>query len=693
MRDLLLEIGTEEIPASFLGPAAQALQENFANFFKEHRIRFGNVKTFYTPRRLALLVKGVAEKQFEEILEIQGPPKKFAFDEKGTPTKVALGFANSNKVKVKDLYIEQTEKGEYVFCKKKSEQKTIAHLLKDNLTNLISTLQFPKAMRWEDSKTRFARPIRWITLLYGTKPIAIKFLNLTSSAFTYGHRNAKIKRIKITDPKKYEKILKSVNVILNPEERKKIIRNQLNILAKRAKAKVVLDEELLDEATNICEMPNPILCKFKPEFLTLPSVVLITALKTHTRSFAVKLIISKTRAERILPYFIAITNTPSCDKKKVAYWYEEAVEARLEDAQFYFDEDLKIGLERRVDQENKVVWIENLGSLYDKTSRLEKLSYVIAQNIPHVNNNLLLRAAYLSKADLLTNMVREKEYTSLQGIIGGIYAKAIGDNELVAQIIAEHYLPKSADDKLPETTEGAILSIADKIDNIIGAFVVNAIPTGSLDPFGLRRQAVAVHSICLDKKLFINLEPIIELNHSYFDKPESESILVKIKVFFKERLNALLLDRGFRYDVANAVLAAKEINPWNTFLRAQALSEFRKQSQFEPLIIGQKRVSNILKGITESYSVNQELLKELPEKSLYEQSKATEFPLKDLIREMNYGAALELLLSLRTAIDTLFDKVLVMTDDQQLKNNRLALLQYVKSLFLNVADLSEIVIQ
>jgi glycyl-tRNA synthetase beta chain len=516
---------------------------------------------------------------------------------------------------------------------------------------------------------------------------------LTTSAYTIGHRNSKVKKLKITDVKKYEKMLKGVDVIINPEQRKKVIKKQLDILSIKVKGKVVEDDELLKEATNICEMPNPILCKFKPEFLNLPSIVLITGLKTHTRSFAVKPQISTTSSDRLLPYFIAISNTPTCDKKEVAYWYEEAVEARLEDAKFYFDEDVKIGFEKRVEEEKKVVWIENLGSLFDKTSRLEKLSFVIAQRISGVNSSFLLRAAYLSKADLLTNMVREKEYTSLQGVMGGIYAQVSGEDELVSKIISEHYLPKSGDDNLPKTKEGAILSMADKIDNIVGAFVISAIPSGSLDPFGLRRQANAVHTICLNKIFFLNLEPIIENSCGYFGKSEDISLVKKISGFFKERLNALLLDKGIKYDVANAVLAAEGINSLDAYNRAIALSEFRKQEQFESLVIGQKRVNNILKCIQDSFIVQTDLLKEPAELQLYSKTHSIENQLNDYVRVYNYKDALDLLLSLRPEIDSFFDKVLVMTEDLTLRNNRLGLLQYIKSLFRKVADLSEIVIQ
>ncbi len=690
MKDLLLEIGTEEIPASFLAPASASFKENLSKFFQENRISFSDAKTFYTPRRIALLVKKVSEKQSEQVLEVQGPPRKQAFDEQGKPTKVAEGFASAHMKKITELYTKQTAKGEYIFIKKSAEIKTIDQLLKDNLVKIISSIPFSKTMRWQDDKFRFARPIRWITLVYGTKPIKTTVAGLESSQYSQAHRMKKIpnSRFQMLNASQYEKTLKKFDVIVSAEQRKKYIEKQITILAKKVRGLVVEDSELLEEATNICEMPNPILCEFKPEFLNLPSAVLITALKTHTRSFAVKDVITN----QLLPYFIAITNTPSCDVKQVRYWYEQAVESRLDDAKFYYEEDLKFGFENRVEEEKKVVWIEGLGTLFDKTARLEKLVFILSQRIPSINKDALIKSAFLSKADLLTNMVREKEYTSLQGIMGGIYAKASGENDLVAQILSEQYLPKTIGDKIPYSKEGSVLSIADKIDNIVGAFVINQIPSGSFDPLGLRRQAFAIMNVCLDKQFMLDLNEIIEFAFEYFNTPENRNLINKIKTFFRERLNAVLLERGARYDIANAVLAVNSINPYDISNRANALIQFRLKPDFIPLVIGQKRVNNILKGISEIYSVKEELLQQEQEKILYSQTKSLEPQIIEAVNKGEYTKGLELLLSLRPAIDSLFDKVLVMTDDMILKNNRLGLLQYIKSLFTKIADLSEIVV-
>ncbi|MCS7258554.1 MAG: glycine--tRNA ligase subunit beta, partial [candidate division WOR-3 bacterium] len=490
---------------------------------------------------------------------------------------------------------------------------------------------------------------------------------------------------------RYPKILKKAGVLVSPSERRDVILKRLKELSLEVNSKVVEDHELLDEATNTCESPYPVICEFDAKYLEIPEVVLTTTLKKHLRAFALK----SHDCKRLQPYFIVITDTPTCDTKTVKHWYEEAAKARLDDAKFYFEEDLKYSLEKRVEDEKEVIWIEGLGSLFDKTKRLEKLALVIGQTISGVNIKALLRAAYLSKADLLTNMVREKEYTSLQGIIGGVYARLSNEDELVARIIAEQYLPQSTSDSLPQTIEGAILSIADKVDNIVGVFIINEVPSGSVDKFGIRRQANAIFMICLEKKLFIDFKPIVTLNLSYFNLKNNHTDLLEEQIvsFLKDRLRNVFLEQKINYDVVNAILALPEVNPYDLYLRGQALTKFRASSEdFEKLIIGQKRVTNILKTCNTMYHVNPDLFREPEEIQLYNKAQTIKNELDFLVNKRAYLDALELLLKLRVDIDNFFDKVLVMTDDATIRNNRLALLQYIRSLFQKVADLSEIVI-
>ncbi|MEO0072567.1 MAG: glycine--tRNA ligase subunit beta [candidate division WOR-3 bacterium] len=687
---LLVELGTEELPASFLNTTAQQLQRNLLDFFSKNRISYGESVYYYTPRRLSVIIKDVAFRQAIQVVEIQGPPRKFAFDEQGKPTQVAYGFVRSHNASIKDLYSKNTEKGEYLFLKKTVPSKSIIELLRENFKDILLSIECPKVMKWlTDSNLIFARPIRWLTLVYGSRLIPVKLDNIQSIRYSYGHRNYKSKKVLITKADRYPQLLKRAGVIVSPQERQRLIVKRLNELALKINGKVVDDQELLEEATNTCEFPNLVVCKFDHKYLSLPEVVLTTTLKKHLRAFAVKSADDKS----LLPYFIVVTNNPSCNSKIVRHWYEEAAKARLDDAKFYFEEDLKIELEKLVENEKDVIWIEGLGSLFDKTKRLEKLVLVIGQSISGVNLKALLRAAYLSKADLLTNMVREKEYTSLQGMMGGVYSLRGGEDELVSQIIAEHYLPQFSTDTVPRTVEGAILSIADKIDNIVGVFMINEIPSGSADKFGIRRQANAIFTICVDKKLFIDFEPVIELNISYFNLYEKPQELVdKIISFLKDRLKSLFVEKKIGYDIINAVLTLPGLNPYDFYLRCQALSQLRASKDFERLIIEQKRVNNILKDCTSIYIVNQGLFKEPEEIKLYNAAQKIKDELDFLVNKREYVRALELLLTLRDYIDDFFDKVLVMTDDTVIRENRLALLQDIRSLFQKVADLSEIVI-
>ena len=688
-RNLLIEIGTEEIPASFLAPAAQIFREKLGGFLTKNRITFGKTKTFYTPRRLAVFMQNTAERQRKEIIEVAGPPWKAAFAPNGNPTKSAVGFAQSQGKTYKDLYPKKTERGEYAYLKKETTQEKTQTILANGLSEIIRAIPFPKTMRWAENKIRFSRPIRWLCAIYGTTPIVFNLDGIVSSFQTFGHRNFLKKAIKLKIITDYEKVLLRNGVFVDPVKRRGEIEKRTAQLAKKVHGLMVKDEELLAEVVNIVEFPFPILCGFKPEFLKLPSVVLRTALKAHQRCFSIQ-----DKKGNVLPFFITVTNNPKCKQKEVKTWYEKAIESRLKDAQFFLQEDLKRGISSLVEAEKKVTWIEGLGSLYEKTQRLIALAKFISQNVPKVETTMLLRAAELAKADLLTNMIREKEFTSLQGTMGGVYAEISGELPLVAKAIREHYSPKSVSDSLPESIEGSILSIADKMDNIVASFIAGAIPSGSEDPFGLRRQASAILAIIIDKTFAIDLASLLSYNLSLYQRTADDSALsIKLNQFFQERLGSLFLDRKIRYDVTNAVLEVAWANPVDAEQRARALAQFRTGVDFEDLVIGQKRVANILKEQSIPEQVQEQLLIEKEEKVLYDKARELEPPLTSAIGQRDYSRALFLLLSLRQNIDDLFDQVLIMSEDQNLRKNRLALLAYLKSLFLKVADLSKIVLE
>lgn len=685
-RDLLIEIGTEEIPASYLAPASSEFKSKIEKFLQDSRIDFKESKIFYTPRRIAILIFDVLSKQPDEIKEIQGPPRDIGYDKNGKPTKTGYGFARSHKKSIKDVYIKSTPKGEYLFLKKRLRGENTTLLLKKTLPKLILSLSFPKSMRWTETKLRFARPIRWIVVLFGNTPVKIQINKISTSPYTFGHRFLSKKPLKIKEPREYESLLQKHYCIADPERRREMVDDGLINVANSIRARVVEDPELLEEVTNTVEYPLPILCQFEERFLQLPEEVLITALKYHQRCFALK-----DREDRLIPYFIAITNAPKGDKSEIRKWYERFLKSRLADAEFYYKKDIEKGLEKRVEEEKRVIWIEGLGTLYDKTQRLVELSSFLSSEISGVDEKALKRAAYLSKADLLTNMIREKEFTSLQGIMGGIYARVLGEPDKIGEIIYEHYLPKSSQDQLPKTLEGSILSMVDKLDNITASFLKGEIPTGSEDPFGLRRQATAIIYIILERNLFLSLDRLVEKSLELYNKKDNR-VKKNLREFFEDRVYQYLIEKGIRYDIANGVKLWFD-NPLDAKLRADALMDFRKDEEFERLVIGQKRVANILKGIRVKGGIDPSLFKAKEERALYEKAKEIERLLKKKVKERNYKASLETLLSLRGEIDALFDEVLVMTEEEDLRNNRLALLSYIKSLFLEVCDLSEIVLE
>jgi glycyl-tRNA synthetase beta chain len=704
MQNFLLEIGTEEIPASFLPPAAEALERDVTGWFKDNRVTFGASRVAYTPRRLAVMVADVAEQQEAKTVELK---------------------------EVGDLVVKTTPKGEYVFVTKTIPAQPVIPLLAVALPAIIAKLPFPKNMRWAAGNFRFARPIRWLVALLGSEVIPFSVEDVASGNATCGPRlmpgagtKAQGPDIVIPAAGDYEAVLERAGILVDPKKRREAIANALqNLLA--GKGELIPDEELLDETAGIVETPKAMLCDFLADYLSLPPIVIVTALKKHQRCFAVR-----SQSGALLPRFVAVTNTPGCDEQQVRGWYEKAAESRLKDARFFIEEDRKIGLDGFLHLEEQVTWIEGLGTLKDKTARLVKLCEELAASVnaggaketpsvtpqayptfvttssgpTRVDVEALRRAARLCKADLLSNVVREKEYTSLQGVMGGIYARMLGESETTSQAISDHYAPRSIGDPLPATVAGKLLSIADKLDNLCAAFVTDSIPTGSADPFALRRQTAGALLIVLELGSRFDLRALLgrtlELlgDNPPISLPEIRGLslaklLDQLCAFVRERLSLLLAEQGVKYDVANAVLEVAWQDPADARKRCQALAQFRSTEEFEKLIIGQKRVVNILKGIDARLAVNEKMLQDKAEEALFDAARALDPKLAEAIRGQDYARAFELLLSLRAVTDTFFDDVMVMCDDLDLSANRLALLAYVKSLFRRVADLSQIVVE
>lgn len=697
MSDFLLEIGVEELPASFLKPAAEALEQLLRRWFGEQRIACGPSDLFYTPRRLAVRFAGVAEQQESVTVEIQGPPKRAAFDAEGHPTQTALGFARAHQQDVATLFTKKTARGEYVFLHKTLPSLPTGQLLAPALPALIAQIPFPKNMRWGEKGFRFARPIRWIVALLGTETLHFAIEDVVSGNITFGHRQVSREEIVLGSPAEYEAVLRQGRVLVDPKERRQAVLDTTRAVLAGSGGEVVPDEELLEETTGIVELPWAVRCRFSSEHLSLPEIVVVTALKRHQRCFAVRSDGAEGGSESdavLLPLFVAVTDNPDCDVDAVRMWYEKAAESRLRDARFFVEEDRRIGLEGFLVQEEKVVWLEGLGTLRDKTERLIELGRLLYP-ATGAQPELLQRAALLSKADLLSNMVREKEYTSLQGIIGGEYARLSGEPEEVARAIAEHYLPRNPGDPLPSTEEGRVLSIADKLDNICAGFVTGAAPTGSEDPFALRRQATGLLSIVFASSWReFPLRQAIEHNLALL-KASDTQLPLRIAEFFRERMHLLLVNQGISYDIANAVIAVAWENPATVISRVCALREFRAQEGFDSLVLGQKRVSNILRGLTVSGEVLPGLFRETAEQELYRAAQNLEVELSAVLQQgADTGAfrrALELLLGMRQVIDRFFDDVLVMCEEPHIAANRQNLLALVKAQFLRVADLSQIV--
>jgi glycyl-tRNA synthetase beta chain len=688
MKQLLLEIGTEEIPASFLGPALADLERRVRSALSDSDVPAGPAEIFSTPRRLAVRLSDVANGKPAQVVELQGPPRKAAFDPQGNPTKTAVGFSAAHGKTPADLYVKPTPRGEYVFIKKQADAVPTTKVLREAMPGVIAALPFPKNMRWDETGIRFARPIRWLVCLFGDEVVEFEFGTLKSGAESKGLRNSMPPSFPVPSPAEYESILRTHGVIVPRDARRTAIAQELNRLAASAGGRPIEDEDLLEETTDITESPELLLCSFNPDYLDLPAEILTTALKKHQRCFSIR----RADSDDLLPRFVAVANTPGCDAKAVSGWYEKAAESRLRDARFFVEADLKHGLETLVEEEKQVTWIEGMGSYFDKTKRLQDLCDYLASQVPETNSASLKRAARLCKADLLTNMVREKEFTSLQGRIGGIYANRLGEPSAVADAVSEHYLPRFVGDKLPVTRNGALLSIADKLDNIVATFLTGEIPTGSEDPFALRRQATGLLTIVLKQNLPVDIGTLVAAAIRLFPAPKDE-YATQIPGLLRERLNALLADEGIRYDIAAAVMETSWQQPAQAMIRATALSAFRDQPEFLKLVVGQKRVANILKGLSVEGLPAEALLAEPTEKLLWQESRKVEPDLDRALATHDYRQAFQLLLGLRPTIDRFFDDVLVMAKEEDLRANRLRLLAYVRSLFGRVADLSKIVIE
>lgn len=688
-KNYLVEIGVEELPARYIDNALEQFKNNTTKLFKEERINFEEIKAYSTPRRLTLLVYGLDEKQSDLNEKAKGPTKKIAFDDDENPTKALLGFMRGQGVDISSIYTEEFKGEDYVFANIAKEGKPLEEIISTNMANMIKSITFPKSMKWGNKNIKFARPIRWIVSLLDTEVVEFELEGIPVSNITRGHRFLGSSNVEISNVDEYKELLRENYVIVDQEERLEIVKYGSERLVKEKGGNLQEDDQLLHEITNIVEYPTPLIGRIKEEYLELPRDVVITPMKEHLRYFPVL-----DDKGRLLPYFVTVRNGNEEYIDIVTKGNEKVLGARLEDAKFFYMEDLKKPLDEYVEKLKNIVFQEKLGTLYDKTKRVEKLVVKIGESLEvgEETEKNAERAAFLGKADLVTKLV--SEFTELQGTMGMEYAKVSGENEIVSLAIFEQYLPRYSGDELPTTTAGSILSIADKLDTIVGMFAINIHPTGSQDPFGLRRQALGIINIILEKKLNISLDELLETSlYIYVDVNgiafDYNKVKEEIKVFFKGRIQNMLINMGIRYDIVDSVIESKEDDIYDMKLKADRLSKWLEKDGVSDILHSFKRVSNLAEK-AESDDVSRDLLTE-DEIDLYDKYNEIEESIDNAMNRKEYDKALDLLATLKDPIDNYFEKVMVMVDDENLKNNRLALLNKIYNTMTEICDLSKIV--
>lgn len=685
-KELLLEIGTEEIPAAFLPKAMADMEELVRKALNGERVRHGQVKTMSTPRRLFLCVADLSEMQEDQVIEKLGPTRKAAYDDQGNPTKAAIGFAKGQGLELAEIEIIDTDKGEYLCARKKIAGGPTAELLPGLLSRLILSIPFKKAMRWSNLEIRFARPIHWILALFGGTVVPFSIENIKSGNTSRGHRFMSPGSFAVSDYQDYLEKTKAAFVIVDPEERKRIIGEEARRAAAEVSGKPFIDDDLLQTVTFLVEYPTAVCGSFDAAYLDLPREVLTTTMMSHQKYFPVVADDGK-----LLPNFITINNTLARDPSVVTRGNEKVIRARLSDARFFFEEDRKISLDQRFEDLQKVVYHTLLGTSYEKVLRFRKLAALIAEKIDPELKATVDRTAVLAKADLDTQMVGE--FSELQGVMGREYALLAGENPLVARAVYEHYLPLAAGGELPVTDEGAIVSIADKLDTITGFFAVNLIPSGTADPYALRRQALGAINIILDKAYPLKLDELITASLDNLQaqiKRPAMDVKNDVMEFFKTRFENQLIAQGHPYDVVDAVVTTGFSDLTETLKKIVAMETFRKHVDFQPLAVAFKRVSNILKDF-QGGAVQENLFQAPEEKELYRVYLGVRAKALAYLDGRHYESALVEMASLRAPVDLFFEAVMIMAKEEDIKFNRLSLLEEISSLFRRVADFSKLV--
>lgn len=681
---LLFELGCEELPPTSLKKLSQALLDNIVAGLKDADLAYSQARAYATPRRLAVLIADLQSFQADKIVEKRGPAIQAAFGPDGTPSKAAQGFASSCGAAFEQLEKLETDKGAWLIFKQAVKGQPTVELLPDIIRKSLNNLPIAKRMRWGSFDAEFARPVHWAVLLFGEQIIATEVLGVTTGRISRGHRFHAPQDLSIATPHDYvDTLLQQGKVIADFEQRMTRIRDAANQAAANVGGTAHIEEDLLEEVAALNEWPVPVVGNFDARFLELPKEVLITTMQSNQKYFPVK-----NDQGGLLPHFITFANIESSNPASIQHGNERVVLPRLADAEFFWKQDRKQSLADRVDSLKTIVFQKDLGTLFDKTERVANLAAIIAGQL-QADVELAKRAALLAKTDLMTNMVGE--FANLQGIMGHYYALADGENAEVALALEEHYFPKQSGGATPSGKIGQILSLAEKIDTLAGIFSAGLIPTGDKDPYALRRATLGILRVLIENNLALDVVELLDaaldqFSHA-FNKAETRQ---KVIGFLFDRLKGYCLDQGYSSDEFEAVLAVNPTKPLDFMLRIRAVQTFRALPEAESLAAANKRIINILKKSEHAIPETIGTLVEAAEKTLLAEAEASNAEILPLLAEQNYQQALNRLAQLRDSVDAFFDNVMVNTDDEALRNSRLALLAMLSNQFLKIADISKL---
>lgn len=684
----LLEIGTEEIPAKLVKDIYSNFKSKMKELLVENRIEYENIKVYGAPRRIVVEVKGISEYQKQEIKEIKGPPKNIAFDEEGNPTKAAKGFAEGQNIEVPDLEERDTERGIYLYAVIEQDRKKTSELLKTIYKRLIKEVNLPITMRWGAHDLKFIRPIHWLLALYNNKTIEFQLEHLKSDNKTWGHRFMANEKFEVSSVQEYKRTLKKGNVIVEPQKRREIILEEIGTIILEKKLKFRLDNQLMEEVVHLVENPSPFLASFAEKYLKLPEPVIVTPLKEHQKYFPLW-----DKKDELSNKFIVVKEGGKEYIDNVREGNEKVLKARLEDAEFYYQRDVKEDLNDFLEDLKGLILREELGSMYDKTKRnielSEKIGLKLDLNEEQIEN--IKTASKYAKIDLVSRVVRE--FPELQGIMGSVYTKKQGMNDEIALAIRDHYLPDSADSKLPGTKLGKVVSLSDKIDTLTGFFGINLIPTGSQDPYGLRRAATGIVRLIEDLNYEVEVENLFKDSLEVFKNSEQElkldpeELISKIHEFMLDRVQYIFKEKGYDIDIIRTVLYGLPLTIPLVKKAVSLLDEVKYKNSFQEFLTAFNRVDSIIKEKQEK-EINSDLFEKEEERVLYNEYKEIKDEVNRYINKKELKNAYHSLIKIIDPIHDFFEEVRVMAEDQDVKENRLALLKQIQLLMKSLGDFS-----